>query len=212
MAASGNQLPSSHQLAHLDGISQENRRSSRFLRLPPEVRNQIYDLLLADCAAAQILPANTFRAVAPPHHRTKLHGLSLLFICRQTRSEATSIFCTHTVFDFTLFKHNEEPFPRMIALVGNDKCHLIQKLHVHWSTLYLLRDFSSVPGRAPAAHLMVPSLRFVYISVPKHQDRGMFFCAGQRMNYLGNTIGMRNYFGAPNLRVHYLRLLDSWWD
>ncbi|KAL5120140.1 hypothetical protein ACEQ8H_001966 [Pleosporales sp. CAS-2024a] len=79
--------------------TRENQRNSPLLRLPAELRNQIYE----EACRHGIIAIKTATKNSPRHVsvHSKKHcgGAALMHTCRQMREEAWDLFLQHTVFD-----------------------------------------------------------------------------------------------------------------
>jgi hypothetical protein len=101
---------SEHSLT--DSSTQRNQSSSPLLRLPPELRIQIYELVLRDTTVkvsrirykVSRIRSNIHKPFlsTPPHapHSAWKTPLSLLGTCRQIAQEATSIAYAECIFNF----------------------------------------------------------------------------------------------------------------
>ncbi|KAH6502771.1 hypothetical protein HBI56_167740 [Parastagonospora nodorum] len=89
-----------------DEITQTNARNSPMLRLPAELRNQIYRYALAG-GVAFILPKK-FRFKGNPRTRFSKNAFGLRCVCRQLRAETYSIFYNSYTFDLTGFSNGHD--------------------------------------------------------------------------------------------------------
>ncbi|CAK4031010.1 Hypothetical predicted protein [Lecanosticta acicola] len=87
-------------------LEADNSESSSFLRLPAELRNSIYELVLPQNRTLRVnrhTKTNNVGRIVADWHRSFLDRQSLqpalLYVCRQTRRETTPMFYLHNSFD-----------------------------------------------------------------------------------------------------------------
>lgn len=87
-----------HSATTIEGKHRQPRRSKidRLTRLPPELRNDIYELVLVDTTRPQQI------------HSKKVIDPALLRTCRQIRLEAQAISYCHNTFSLTVCVDNLE--------------------------------------------------------------------------------------------------------
>ncbi|KAF2846311.1 hypothetical protein T440DRAFT_232139 [Plenodomus tracheiphilus IPT5] len=200
MTPSGKYKLASHKPAHFDRMSQENQKSSILLRLPAELRNHVYNLLLDNFATARVIKPKV-HIVTHPHTRKNLRGLILLFICRQTRSEAAVMFYTRTTFDFTSLWKDFYWAIEMLRIVGEDHWHLIRSIKLDLRTIWLMRLCPSLQGSASAPSSLLSSLRRVDVNMPSHWYRNREL--NEQEGFWTESIAL--YFGKHNVEIRYLR-------
>jgi hypothetical protein len=111
--------------------TQDNQRTSGFLRLPPEIRNRVYELASTGCSIRQgpfsIYSSNKV-------NNTDFAILQICRqICRQICHEATPIFFARAVFDSKIF--------RMQAIFELDSLARIRSMTFDWlAALHISRS------------------------------------------------------------------------
>ncbi|KAI8934135.1 hypothetical protein NX059_008890 [Plenodomus lindquistii] len=177
----------------------ENQKSSRLFRLPPELRNRIYDLVLADIATTRVIDLSK-RADAPRREHTAPYGHRLLYICRQIRSEAAGLYYSRTVFDFRKLTDWDACLDT-IPEIGEAEYRLIQHIKIHWFTLYGPMRSPESLGEALTPHPFSASLRSVDVAMP-----GSWYqndCKTMDDERKQHTRTLQRYFCAPALDVRF---------
>ena len=135
--------------------TEADAKNSPLLRLPGELRNKIYGYALGDSFIEPLLRRRTASIHARiSSGRPMSHTVSLIRTCRQTRSEAESLFFSHTTFGFNFSRYD---FHRFLAHVGREKRELITSIAMTFSTLEALEQHE---GR-----YKLPRLEYVYVRV-----------------------------------------------
>jgi hypothetical protein len=99
--------------------SQDNQRRSPFLRLPPELRNQIYELAIG---------AHVICVYPSWYLKNKQESLpTLLHVCRQTRAETAIRFFSNASFEI----ESLEKLAAFKKTLDSEHCKAIRTLTLH---------------------------------------------------------------------------------
>ncbi|RMZ66263.1 3 exoribonuclease family [Pyrenophora seminiperda CCB06] len=155
--------------AHQDS-AYANQSDSPFMRLPGELRNQVYEYYFSD--SIMIIkdtdPDNETEEgkwFKNRYHNTR--PSDLLETCRQIRDEVTPLFWSH----ITCGLHIYTPPQRLESLMGRSKCALIRKLRItecweDWFDHHLFEIYGFWDHYRPERFLF-KALETVYVAYPE---------------------------------------------
>jgi hypothetical protein len=158
----------------------QNQLKSPLLRLPAELRNQIYTLACKDLVITAKHPAKLARHPVPPT------TLSLLIICKQLRFEATPILFSHATVPIA----DVRSLARTPAHLGLETCRQLTSIELS-ATLFALtinmRLYPTAGTKFPNASKIT-----VNISCPAWAEEPI-------------EAEMRKWFGNERLEVKFKR-------
>jgi len=113
-------------------MSEERNSQARLLGLPAELPNHIYGLLFGCGDCEWYNPVLEFRGL----QQCKCTGLSVMRVCRQTRSETFKLFYRNHDVRFILNRLNKTVIHSSIDMIGPEAIANIQ--HFHFRAYYYL--------------------------------------------------------------------------
>lgn len=121
-----------------------NQRLSPFLRLPPELRNQIYELVFQEVSVRRVCRARSSKS--RPTYVCLAPGDSLLRACRQLNRESRPFKQACTTLAFINQSYRFIPVDALRQLVGPSFCQALRVLRIYNELARKLRYGSASAG------------------------------------------------------------------
>ena len=153
-----------------------------FLKLPPEIRNRVYDLVFV---SDRYIGANGTLTRAFYHDAAEHRHLAFASACRQIYQESANIFYAKNGFEFFYIR----PFLEFIEAIGVDRRKLLTKLKFNCSSgtpfivLRYLKSCTNLQELEVSARIVMPGRPKSWWAYPLKDARAFFLGSNQDIEY-----------------------------
>lgn len=170
---------------------QENQKRSPFLRLPPEIRNKIYQRAFSNFVAHMRLTKIRFPKSLPQFRYFHDNPITLLFTCRQIRHEASMFFYTLSTFSF----RNYMDMNGFVTAHGPEKASMITSIRASAALIDFVL-WENLGSRRRLFDTELPNLRRV--------DVWNEHCKRVPLDLIEKA--MKQFFGKAELEINFSSL------
>ena len=153
-----------------------------FLKLPPEIRNRIYDLVFV---SHQYIGANGTLTNAFYSDAAKHRHLAFASACRQIYQESANIFYAKNGFGFFYIR----PFLEFLEAIGADRRKLLTKIKFSCSrgtpfvVLRYLKSCTNLQELEVSARIVMPSRKHSWWAYQLKDAKGFFLGSNRAIKY-----------------------------
>lgn len=166
-----------------------------FLKLPPEIRNRIYDLIFV---SDKYIGANGHQTKAFYRDAAKHRHLAFARACRQIYQESANIFYAKNGFEFFYTR----PFLEFLEGIGADRRKLLTKLRYNYSSgtpfvvLRYLKSCTNLQVLEVFVHVVMPGRKNSWWAYPL-EDAKSFFLGSSKLVKFGDICKLGKAESAP---------------
>ncbi|CAE7001770.1 hypothetical protein PTTW11_01291 [Pyrenophora teres f. teres] len=148
-----------HAEVHYERLTETNQAVSPLLSLPPELRNRIYEFVLAPTHPRNTtLEVYTRNPIGPPPVRKYLAPLST---CLQMRAEGFVMFYSLHIFGF----HYLKQIMTFAATVGEAACSVVTSVRLVVQAITIYEGAETVQAAVEGCLLMFLELEHVWVQI-----------------------------------------------
>lgn len=160
----------------------DTRHVFPFLKLPPEIRNRIYDLVFVK---TQYIGANGTLTKAFYRDAARYRHLAFASVCRQIYQESANIFYAKNGFEFFYIR----PFLEFLEAIGPERRKLLTKIKFNCSkgtpfiVLRYLKSCTNLQELEVSARIVMSSRKNSWWAYPLKDAKGFFLGSNRTIEY-----------------------------
>ncbi|MCJ1366143.1 hypothetical protein MMC16_005268 [Acarospora aff. strigata] len=163
-------------------LGADSRLIFPFLKLPPEIRNRIYDLIFV---SDQYIGANGTLTKTFYHEAAKYRNLAFASACRLIYQESANIFYAKNGFEFFYIR----PFLEFLEAIGATLRKLLTKLRYNYShgtpfvVLRYLKSCTNLRELEVSVRVVMPSRKHSWWAYPLRDAKGFFLGSSHSIEF-----------------------------
>lgn len=182
ISASDASSPPHSTITHSVLLESDARHVFPFLKLPPEIRNRIYDLVFV---SPQYIGANGTLTKAFYHDAAKYRHLAFASACRQIYQESANIFYAKNGFEFFYIR----PLLEFLEAIGAEGRKLLTKIKFSCTkgtpfiVLRYLKSCTNLQELEVSTRIVMPSRKNSWWAYPLKDAKGFFLGSNRVIEY-----------------------------